>query len=92
LSPRIDENLRPIVLLGGKPDMGHAGSTSVKQTIEKLEPLTCLHGHIHESRGLLKIGRTPCFSPRSEYVTGVLRGLVLNLSDKKLDNYVFSEG
>jgi Icc-related predicted phosphoesterase len=92
LSARLDKNLRPIVPLGGEPYMGHAGSTSVKQTIEKLEPLTGLHGHIHESRGLSKIGRTPCFSPGSECATGVLRGLVLNLSDKKLDNYVFSGG
>jgi hypothetical protein len=44
------------------------------------------------SRGLSKIGRTQCFNPGSEYATGVLRGLVLNLSDKKLDNYVFTEG
>jgi Icc-related predicted phosphoesterase len=60
--------------------------------IEKLQPLAGLHGHIHESRGLSKIGRTPCFNPGSEYATGVLRGLVLNLSDKKLENYVFTEG
>jgi len=92
LSPRLDKNLRLIVPLGGEPDMGHAGSTSVKQTIEKLEPPTGLHGHIHESRGPFKTGRTPCLSPGSEYATGVLRGLVLNLSDKKLDSYVFTEG
>jgi Icc-related predicted phosphoesterase len=72
--------------------MGHAGSTSVRKIIEKLQPLAGLHGHIHESRGISNIGRTPCFNPGSEYTTGVLRGLILNLSDKKLDNYVFTEG
>jgi Icc-related predicted phosphoesterase len=92
LAPKLDENLRPILTPGGEPDMGHAGSTSVRQMIQRLQPLAGLHGHIHESRGLSKIGRTPCFNPGSEYATGVLRGLILNLSDKKLDNYVFTEG
>ena len=72
--------------------MAHVGSTSVRKVIEKLQPLAGLHGHIHESRGVSKIGRTQCFNPGSEYVSGVLRGLVINLSEKKIDNYVFTEG
>jgi hypothetical protein len=72
--------------------MAHVGSTSVRKVIEKLQPLAGLHGHIHESRGVSKIGNTQCFNPGSEYVTGVLRGLIINLSEKKIDNYVFTEG
>jgi hypothetical protein len=72
--------------------MAHVGSTSVRKVIEKLQPLAGLHGHIHESRGVSKIGKTQCFNPGSEYVTGVLRGLIINLSEKKIDNYVFTEG
>lgn len=92
LAPKLDKDLRPILTPGGEPEMDHAGSTSVRQIIEKCQPLVGLHGHIHEARGFSKIGRTPCFNPGSEYATGVLRGLILNLSEKKLDNYVFTEG
>jgi len=92
LAPKLDKDLRPILTPGGEPEMDHAGSTSVRQVIEKCQPLVGLHGHIHEARGFSKIGRTPCFNPGSEYATGVLRGLIVNLSDKKLDNYVFTEG
>jgi Icc-related predicted phosphoesterase len=92
VAPKLDSELRPVLTPGGEPEMDHVGSVSVRQMIEKLQPLAGLHGHIHESRGLSKIGRTVCFNPGSEYTTGVLRGLILNLSDKKIDNYVFTEG
>jgi Icc-related predicted phosphoesterase len=92
VAPKLDANLAPVLTPGGEPEMAHVGSTSVRKVIEKLQPLAGLHGHIHESRGASKIGRTECFNPGSEYITGVLRGLVLNLSDKKIDNYVFTEG
>jgi Icc-related predicted phosphoesterase len=92
VAPKLDKDLRPVLTPGGEPDMAHVGSTAVRQIIEKLQPLAGLHGHIHESRGLSKVGKSVCFNPGSEYVTGILRGLILNLSDKKLDNYVFTEG
>jgi len=92
VAPKLDKDLRPVLTPGGEPEMDHVGSTAVRKVIEKLQPLAGLHGHIHESRGFSKINRTVCFNPGSEYVTGVLRGLILNLSDKKIDNYVFTEG
>jgi len=92
VAPKLGANLAPVLTPGGEPEMAHVGSTSVRKVIQKLQPLAGLHGHIHESRGTSKIGRTECFNPGSEYLTGVLRGLVLNLSDKKIDNYVFTEG
>jgi len=92
LAPLLDKDLKPVLTPGGEPDMAHVGSTSVRRVIEKLQPLAGLHGHIHEARGFSNVGKTPCFNPGSEYTTGVLRGLVVNLSDKKLDNYVFTEG
>jgi Icc-related predicted phosphoesterase len=92
IAPKLDKDLKPVLTPGGEPEMDHVGSSSVRTIIEKLQPLAGLHGHIHESRGLSKIGRTQCFNPGSEYTTGVLRGLVINLSDKKIDNYVFTEG
>jgi Icc-related predicted phosphoesterase len=92
VAPKLDANLAPVLTPGGEPELAHVGSTSVRKVIEKLQPLAGLHGHIHESRGMTKIGKTQCFNPGSEYVSGVLRGLVINLSDKKIDNYVFTEG
>jgi uncharacterized protein len=92
VAPKLDANLAPVLTPGGEPEMAHVGSTSVRKVIEKLQPLAGLHGHIHESRGVSKVGKTQCFNPGSEYVSGVLRGLVINLSEKKIDNYVFTEG
>jgi len=92
LAPRLDNDLKPVLTPGGEPEMAHVGSTSVRQVIEKFQPLAGLHGHIHEARGFSQVRKTVCFNPGSEYTTGVLRGLVVNLSDKKIDNYVFTEG
>ena len=92
VAPKLNANLTPVLTPGGEPEMAHVGSTSVRTVIEKLQPLAGLHGHIHESKGVSKIGKTQCFNPGSEYTTGVLRGLVINLSEKKIDNYVFTEG
>jgi hypothetical protein len=92
VAPKLDKDLRPVLTPGGEPEMSHVGSTSVRKMIEKFQPLAGLHGHIHEARGFSQIGKTVCFNPGSEYTTGVLRGLIVNLSDKKIDNYVFTEG
>jgi Icc-related predicted phosphoesterase len=92
VAPKLDADLKPVLTPGGEPEMAHVGSTSVRKVIERLQPLAGMHGHIHESRGLSRIGKTQCFNPGSEYLNGVLRGLVINLSDRKIDNYVFTEG
>jgi Icc-related predicted phosphoesterase len=42
-----------------------------------------LHGHIHESRGDAKIGRTVSLNPGSEYSEGVLRGVIVTLHHTK---------
>jgi Icc-related predicted phosphoesterase len=92
IAPRLDRNLRPILAPGGEPEFAHVGSTAVRKGIEKFQPLLSLHGHIHESKGYTKIGRTHCFNPGSEYQTGVLKGIILDLSQSKLDNYLFTTG
>ena len=68
-----------------------AGSRAVRQAIEKLQPLLGLHGHIHESKGAKKIGRTICLNPGSEYAEAVLRGAIINISGGKLQ-YQFVYG
>ena len=90
IAPKIDENLRPILTPGGEPEFAHVGSTAVRKCIETYKPLAGLHGHIHESKGYAKLGRTQCFNPGSEYGIGLLKGVILNFSDQKLDNYLFT--
>lgn len=41
----------------------HVGSTAVRRYIELHQPLLCLTGHIHESRGQDNIGRTRILNP-----------------------------
>ena len=70
----------------------HAGSTSVRRAIEAHAPLLGLHGHIHESKGFVKIGRTLCLNPGSEYADGVLRGAIVNLADGNVHDFLLTSG
>lgn len=69
-----------------------AGSLAVRRTIEKYQPLLGLHGHIHESRGVVKLGRTTCINPGSEYSEGILSGVIVTLHKNKLKNHMFVSG
>ena len=42
-----------------------------------------VHGHIHESKGIKKLGQTLAMNPGSSYTDGVLQGAVLDLNEKK---------
>ncbi len=90
-APKLDETLKPVIS-GGQVVMTPAGSTAVRDSIKKYQPLVGLHGHIHESKGVVAIGRTKCFNPGSEYGEGVLRGLLLDLSEKGIKSYLFTSG
>ncbi len=72
----------------------HVGSTAVRTAIAKYQPMLSLHGHIHESRGIARIGKTLCINPGSEYEQGVLRGAVINIDDrsKKLKSHLLVSG
>jgi len=74
--------------------IAHVGSTAVRATIEKLQPMVSLHGHIHESRGVARIGKTLCVNPGSEYEQGILRGAVINIEEKskKLRSHLLVSG
>jgi Icc-related predicted phosphoesterase len=67
-------------------------STAVRQFIEKYQPLVALHGHIHESPGVIKLGRTQCINPGSEYSNGVLRGAIVVLSGEKVKTCQLTTG
>jgi len=90
-APKLDETLKPM-LSGGQVVMTPAGSTAVRDAIKKYQPLAGLHGHIHESKGVAAIGRTKCFNPGSEYGEGVLRGLLVDLTEKGIKSYLFTSG
>jgi Icc-related predicted phosphoesterase len=89
IAPLLDAQLRPVYLPGGEPRMVHVGCKAVRALIQRVQPMAGLHGHIHESRGYEKIGRTMCFNPGSEYTIGVLSSLLLNLSRDKVESFMF---
>ncbi len=41
----------------------HVGSIKVREFLEKHQPLICICGHIHESQGMDKLGRTIAINP-----------------------------
>ncbi|MGQ9600875.1 MAG: metallophosphoesterase family protein [Anaerolineae bacterium] len=90
-APLLDETLKAVTV-GGAILEANVGSTAVLDAIKKYQPLISLHGHIHESRGDCKIGRTVCINPGSEYSQGILRGVVVHLTGNKIKNYVLTSG
>jgi len=79
-APAIDADLR---LLHGGRALRPVGSTAVREAIEKHQPLLSLHGHIHESKGAIKIGKTLSINPGSSYEEGMLMGAIIQLDPKK---------
>jgi Icc-related predicted phosphoesterase len=79
-APALDENLRP---MHGGAVMKAVGSVAVRDAINRHQPLLSVHGHIHESRGIKKMGRTLAINPGSVYGDGVLQGAVIELDAKK---------
>jgi uncharacterized protein len=70
----------------------HVGSSAVRRSIEGHSPLLGLHGHIHESKGFVKLGRTLCLNPGSEYADGILRGALVNLEDGEVKEFLLTSG
>jgi uncharacterized protein len=79
-APALDATLRPI---HGGAVMKPVGSTAVRDAIVRCQPMLSVHGHIHESRGIKKMGRTLAINPGSVYGDGVLQGALLELDAKK---------
>ncbi len=75
-----DEDLNPI-LDGDSLATGPVGSKSVRAAIEKYQPMLSLHGHVHSSRGICKIGKTTCINPGSNYDEIQLRGVLVEVDD-----------
>ena len=80
--PVLGEDMRMRSTAGGV-EMHAVGSTACREVIERYQPLLGFHGHLHESRGTFKLGRTVCINPGSEYSEGVLRGAIVDINTKK---------
>jgi uncharacterized protein len=83
-APQLDEDLT-VVTAAGQPKMIPVGSTAVRELIERFQPVLALHGHVHESRGATRIGRTLCINPGSDYHTGRISGVLVHLNRDRAD-------
>lgn len=87
----LDSEYRVVTSLGHvkkKP----VGSTAVRKLIEKVQPTLGLFGHVHEGRGLHRIGRTLCVNPGSNYQEGVLNGCIITIERHIVTGYQFIIG
>jgi uncharacterized protein len=92
--PKLDTSQWPPVpvMSGGQIEMFGAGSSAVADAIERYQPLLSLHGHIHESTAVKKIGRTTCINPGSEYHEGNLLGVIVVMKANKIVDYQLTRG
>jgi Icc-related predicted phosphoesterase len=79
-APALDDQLRP--MYGGRA-MRPVGSTAVRDAIGRYQPLLSLHGHIHESKGAARLGRTLAINPGSSYEEGLLMAAIVELDARK---------
>jgi hypothetical protein len=89
-APEVDEDLN--VKEAGRA-LIHVGSTAVRQAIDRHQPLLSLHGHIHEAKGVSRLGKTLSINPGSLYEQGVLQGAVVDLDPRRgVRNYTLTTG
>jgi Icc-related predicted phosphoesterase len=91
VAPKLREDLS-VVIQGGEPVMVPVGSTAVRDFINKAQPMLALHGHIHESRGVAKMGQTIAINPGSAYSTGALYGTIVTLKKGKVVSHQLVTG
>jgi Icc-related predicted phosphoesterase len=89
-APQLDADLNVV-------DAGRAlvpvGSTAVRDAILKYQPLLSLHGHIHEGKGAVRVGKTLSINAGSLYEQGVLQGALVELDPKKgIKSYTLTTG
>ncbi|HSO28350.1 MAG TPA: hypothetical protein VLS28_00465 [Candidatus Sulfomarinibacteraceae bacterium] len=90
-APLLSPDLRPTVSAG---DLlrGPVGSTGVRKAIEAFRPVLGVHGHIHESGGERRIGDTVCVNAGSESSMGILRGYLVDLTERGVERTLRVEG
>ena len=75
-APALDADMN--IKAGGRA-MRPVGSKSIRAAEERVQPLLGLHGHIHESKGVFRLGETLVLNPGSSYEEGVLQGALITL-------------
>jgi uncharacterized protein len=90
-APVLDENFK-VQTSAGQAKMTAVGSRAVREILESSQPLLGLHGHIHESAGFRKLGRTVAINPGSDYGAGMLNGVLVTLEPQKVKAYQFVRG
>jgi len=90
-APKLDAEMRYVA--GGQA-LVSVGSRAVRDSILEFGPVLSLHGHIHEGRGAVKLGRTLAVNPGSVYEDGVLAAAIVDLDEKKgeVRNYLLING
>ncbi len=83
-----------LTYVSGGQALRPVGSTSVRDAVKDFQPLLSLHGHIHESRGATRIGRTLALNPGSSYEEGILQAAIVTIDPKKnkVKNYQLVNG
>ena len=79
-APKIGEDMRYV---SGGQALIPVGSKAIRDAILEYQPALSLHGHIHEGRGAVKLGRTLAVNPGSTYEDGVLQAAIVDLDVKK---------
>lgn len=90
-APSLKENLE-IEFEAGQVIMTSAGSPAIRRAVEEVQPLLSLHGHIHEARGVQKLGRTVALNPGSEYAEGIMKAAIVNLEPERVKGYMLISG
>lgn len=75
----------------GCPARVPTGSIAVREAIQRLQPVVALFGHVHESRGQVRIGKTICVNPGSGYHACRLQGCVVTIRNDRV-SIQFTEG
>jgi len=91
LAPEVDRDRRPVTA-AGEVVVGHVGSPSVRALLERAGAVAGLHGHIHEAKGIDRVGTTPVFNPGSVYYSGTLQGVVIDLEGPEVVDHLFVTG
>ncbi len=92
LAPRLGPGFVKMMSPGGEAELVHVGSTAVRAALERFQPVLGLHGHIHESKGSVTIGRTVALNPGSAYTEGTLLGAVVDLGPDGVRATMLTQG
>jgi Icc-related predicted phosphoesterase len=81
-APKIGTDMRYV---SGGQALIPVGSHAIRDAILDYGPVLSLHGHIHEGRGAVKLGKTLAVNPGSTYEDGVLQAAIVDLDVKKAE-------